>query len=379
MHIELHGFASQGAFISTANDYIGHSSRGSLELFEAGLNVSSQITDRLRVGAQLFSRDEGLYTNYSPILDWAFLDYRYKPWLGLRAGHIKIPFGLYNEYVDIDAARVSLLLPQSVYPIGNREVLLALTGGDAYGTIPLDCAGELDYQAYAGTLNVPIGMTTRAAPQVYAVDTHYVVGGQLFYHPPIEGLKVGGSVLRAWINFHLDLDSATAAGLVAAGLVPKTFNGQLTESFEPVTLAVASAEYTHDDWTFAAEYARWNAHVTWSQVLPTQDVHSERFYGLATYRLNDQFALGGYYSVFYPNASDRGGHDPSLKKPFYAWQRDAALSLRWDVNDHWLWKFEGHLIDGVASLFDGAVLDPTLNQSPSRFWGMFLLRTTVTF
>ena len=70
--IQLHGFLSQGAFISTDNDYIGRSSRGSVDLFQAGLTASSQITERLRVGMQFISLDNGFYGNFTPQLDWGF-------------------------------------------------------------------------------------------------------------------------------------------------------------------------------------------------------------------------------------------------------------------------------------------------------------------
>src|ERR1043165_1387665 len=46
--IQIHGFASEGAFVSTANDYLGSASRGSLELFDAGINFSTEVADRLR-------------------------------------------------------------------------------------------------------------------------------------------------------------------------------------------------------------------------------------------------------------------------------------------------------------------------------------------
>ena len=73
------------------------------------------------------------------------------------------------------------------------------------------------------------------------------------------------------------------------------------------------------------------------------------------------------------DANDRGGHDPKYAERFYAYQRDLAATLRFDVNDHWLWKLEGHFMDGTASL-------PQLaNPHPERYWGLFLLRTTVTF
>jgi outer membrane receptor protein involved in Fe transport len=77
-NLQIHGFVTQGAFVSTANDYLGKSSRGSFELFEAGLNVSKEVADRLRAGVQLFSRDVGKLGNYALTIDWAFIDYRYR-------------------------------------------------------------------------------------------------------------------------------------------------------------------------------------------------------------------------------------------------------------------------------------------------------------
>src|SRR5678810_917248 len=55
--VQLHGFVSQGAFITTSNNYLGRSTHGSAEFTEAALNVSSEVADRLRVGLQLFTRD----------------------------------------------------------------------------------------------------------------------------------------------------------------------------------------------------------------------------------------------------------------------------------------------------------------------------------
>ncbi|HSR97402.1 MAG TPA: hypothetical protein VLM79_10150, partial [Kofleriaceae bacterium] len=153
--VQIHGFVSEGAFASTANDYLGSDSRASLELFEAGINFSTDVADRLRAGIQLFARDVGSLRDDAPKIDWAYLDYRWRPWLGLRAGVIKMPFGLYNEYVDIDAARLPILLPQSVYPVRDRDVLLSHTGFSIYGNRALGAAGELDYQAWLGTLTIP--------------------------------------------------------------------------------------------------------------------------------------------------------------------------------------------------------------------------------
>jgi hypothetical protein len=376
--IQIHGFASEGGFVSTANNYIGNSARGSLEFFEAGINFSTEITDRLRVGVQLFGRDEGEFKDLPPRLDWAYLDYRWKDWLGLRGGIIKMPFGLYNEFVDIDSSRVAILMPQSVYPLRDRSALNAQTGFSIYGNIPLPVVGQLEYQAWLGTLDVPNNALEVENATLNSTDTKYVTGVQLFWHPPVDGLRVGATYLRASIDFNLTFDPSVVAQLIALNYVPSTYNGSLLVSVRPDQAVVGSAEYIYGDWLFAAEYSRWFQHETTSLsvLLPPSDLDNERFYVLATRALPRHLSVGAYYSVFNADANDRHGSDTTkFPERFLAFQRDLAASARYDINDHWLFKLEAHYIDGAADL------DPTVlaNAMPTRYWGMFLFRTTVTF
>src|SRR5258705_10965934 len=113
---QIHGFASQGFILSSGNNYLARSKSGTFEFSEIGLNFTSQPTDKLRVGVQFFAQKLGPTGDYNAKMDWFYLDYRWKDWLGFRAGRTKLPFGLYNEVNDIDQARVPILLPQSVYP-----------------------------------------------------------------------------------------------------------------------------------------------------------------------------------------------------------------------------------------------------------------------
>ena len=41
--------------------------------------------------------------NYDVKLDWFYLDYHFSDAFGIRAGRTKLPFGLYNEFADVDA------------------------------------------------------------------------------------------------------------------------------------------------------------------------------------------------------------------------------------------------------------------------------------
>jgi hypothetical protein len=371
--VELHGFVSEGAYWSTDNDYIGKSSRGGLDLFEVGLNVSTEVAERLRVGAQIFARDFGRLED-PPRFDWAFLDYRWRGWLGLRAGIIKMPFGLYNEYTDIDSARLPILMPQSLYSFIGRDALLSHRGFAAYGTRTLPAGGELEYQAWLGTLSIPESALVLIGATLDAVTTKYVTGAQLYWHPPLEGLRVGGTFVRTSIDFDLTLSPALIQTLVMMGRVPADFDGKLVISQRPVTWVIGSAEYTRGDWLFAAEYSRSFRRTvsTLPALVPTFEEDSELFYGMATHRVSPRLELGGYYSVNHVDADDRAGRN-AMRFPnrIRAWQRDLTATLRFDINDHWLWKLEGHFIDGAASLPD--------NPNPVRYWGLVLLRSTVTF
>jgi hypothetical protein len=373
--IQIHGFVSEGGFISTDNNYIGNSSQGSLKFFEAALNVSATLTDQLRVGIQFVSRSVGYLSEEVPRLDWAVIDYRYRPWVGMRAGAIKMPLGLYNESIGVDAARTSVLLPSSLYPLRNRDALQSHLGFAVYGSVKIGPVGALDYQAWLGALAIPRSALELDGAELDSTDTRYVTGGQLYWRPPVEGLRLGATYLQASIDFHLTLSPANIEQLIAANVVPPDYQGKLLIEQNPARFWVASAEYMFGDWLFAFEYSRWLKHQQTSlpSVLPTLEEDAERFYGMVTYRVTPHFELGSYYSVVHADVDDRRGHGDGFKKKWNAFQRDLAGTLRIDINDYWLWKIEGHFIDGTADLL------VSQNPDPTRFWGLFLLRTTVTF
>src|SRR3979409_563684 len=62
--LQFHGFVSQGFLKTTANDYLIDSSRGSSEFSEAGFNATAQLTDKLRVGLQIFAFELGPIGNF---------------------------------------------------------------------------------------------------------------------------------------------------------------------------------------------------------------------------------------------------------------------------------------------------------------------------
>jgi hypothetical protein len=368
--VETHAFVSQGFIKTTKNKYLAESERGSLEFTEVGINFTKQVTDELRVGLQLFARDLGPTGNYTPQFDWFYLDYRFWDWLGVRAGRTKLPFGLYNETNDVDAARVPILLPQSVYPIENRDFLLAQTGTEVYGFLPFGTTGGLEYRVYGGTIffDPPAASSQFSS---FEVSVPYLFGGRLMWATPLDGLQLGGSLQKLRLDIDLVPAPTLLAPLEAAGQLPPGFDGTVHAEIGAL-LWVGSLEYAAHDLLLAAEYSRWHTDTETSlEVLfPSEQTVSERFYVMASHRVAPWFTPGLYYSVVYPNVDDRNGID--------AFQHDVAVTFRYDLNDHWLLKLEGHYMHGTAAL------DEELNGVDDKTelrkdWGLFLAKTTAYF
>ena len=368
--VQVHAFVSQGFIKTTANNYLAESERGSFEFTEVGINFAKSVSDKLRIGMQLYGHDLGPIGNYAPTFDWYYLDYRFFDWFGVRAGRTKIPFGLYNESADVDAARVPILLPQSIYPIDHRDYLLAQTGGEAYGNQRLGEAGELEYRAYGGVLDLGVPTAPNPGILVSNFKVPYVYGGRLMWHTPVEGLVAAGSYQALRFDWNYHVMPELIGPLQTAGLLPANFGGTLPVQFR-VKLWVASLEYQVGNLALATEYSRWKGSFKSDapRLLPPRIVN-ERFYGMVSYRVTPWFTPGAYYSGYYPDRKERHGRA--------AYQHDVALSLRFDVNEHWLLKAEGHWMNGTAAL------EPSLNEGKERHllekdWAAFLLKTTAYF
>ena len=135
--VDIHGFVSQGYLQSSDyNFFQADTEDGTYEFNEFAINFSSSVTDNLRIGMQFLSRDLGTLGNNKIEVDWAFADYAFRNWLGLRVGRVKKPEGIFNQYRDIDATRTCIFLPPGIYQEDLREATIAVNGMGIYGTLP---------------------------------------------------------------------------------------------------------------------------------------------------------------------------------------------------------------------------------------------------
>lgn len=343
--IQIHGFASQGYLRSTNNDYLRADTKdGTIEFSEVGFNITSKLTDRLRVGMQVLSRDLGSAGNDTLGFDWASIDYRYRNWLGARFGIVPRAFGLYNQIRDIDAARNSVFLPLSVYDETQRG-FLGMKGATLYGSLP----GGFDYQIQYGAFGNDSDASATTTSRFEVKDNSRVL--YLEWNTPLDGLKLYGMH-----NYQLILFTRTSNN------VETTSESEMNEWF-------TGWEYSWRNLLCAAE---WNEYTFDNG---QSESTGQRYYGSVNYRITDWLALGTSYAVSYGDKDDKEGERyVTVGRPkALAWYKDLALSARFDMNEYWLFKLEGHWINGLkgASNYD--------QENPDEDGFLFAAKITASF
>ncbi len=150
--MDIHGFASQGYLRTDEYNYVSTKTKGgTFDFGEIGVNFTSQVSNSIRVGAQLLSRRMGDDGESKVGIAWAHRDYQQNRYFGIRSGKIRMPVGPYNQTRDIDAVRNTVFLPQSTYLEMDYTFLSAIYGLSIYGAIQLPSnSGELEYEIFGG-------------------------------------------------------------------------------------------------------------------------------------------------------------------------------------------------------------------------------------
>lgn len=364
---QLGGFFSQGYLHSSGTNYPVDTRGGTADFREMALNVSMPVGARLRLGAQAFAQKLGKYGDDKVILDWAVADYNVSTELGIRAGRVKLPGGLYNESLDLDLTRPFIFLPQAIYDVRLRDFNASFDGGMLYGAPDLGRYGGIEYKAFYGRSRIRTEATSGVSdyfrnsglftePEKAEMDALW--GGALVWSTPVSGLRLSATLSQ--------MDGVQVSGPFA---------------FMPVTTAVIelggwkrwvlSTEYLVGDWTFAAEWKTEGGTATVSNAAIGMRDSSrstmDGYYVSVARRLGDRVEVGGYVGRATGNTAQAGRTDS---------QDDYALSVRFDLNENVLFKVEGHLIDGTSQVFHVPGVE---NPNPEKNFGLFAAKVTFSF
>jgi hypothetical protein len=457
--IDVHGFISQGYLHSDENNFFADTESGTTQFNEMGINFSADVTEKLRLGVQFFARDMGGLGNNDVVLDWAIADYRWRDWMGVRAGNMKWVNGLYNESRDVDMLRTPIFLPQGVYNEAWRETSATLQGVGMYGELPANKAGSFAYDMQYGSMSMPVDggpakllkdQVPGALKSLYAisdvdltsVNVDYTFSGALKWNTPLEGLLISGTHWGYHFNANADtsidinalrgtaaynLGALAQLSAVPVSMLNATQQTQLAtltalQPFYTNVLSTTSAntglgtqiqayptlfevdartltgsmEYTWRNLVIAAEYmqTRYTVDIQnnlWSNLYPNGMINVPEFdaigyYGSLSYRFTYWFELGLYYSEYYRNKDDKDGEQRVRSFPnepkHRAWFKDACLTTRFDINENWVLKLEGHVLNGTAVIYGADNPDPIGAVAGSQWeedWFLGAAKITYSF
>jgi hypothetical protein len=359
LNLQIHGYATQGFLYTDHNNiFTTQSSDGSPAWTEAVVNLTAQPIPKLRIGVQ--ARYYLLGNIGDKItLDWAAADYKVNDLFGVRFGKVKTPSGLYNEVQDIAPSYLWALLPQSIYPIGSRNSVLAHYGGVVYGTVNLPGnAGKLEYRAWGGerVISSDDGVFTSEREAGLLLPEGLrgpIVGAALHWKTPLQGLTLGASAPRN--------------GLFSSPLVSHGNTGW--QIGQPNVQPTWFAHYEHARFMAAYEGSRLPVNGTIQLAsFPTIPIRLDHrgWYAMATMTITPKLSAGIYHS----QAID---HQAPLGPARY--QKDWTMSARYDVNPYLYLKAEEHLIQGTLDGFD-AMLNPNGLQPGTH---LTILKVGVSF
>jgi len=356
--LEIHGFLSQGYLQTDRGDYLADTEEGTFKFNEMGINISSDLSDDIRLGIQFISRTLGDLNENTSKVDWAYADYRWRDYLGFRFGRIKVPFGLYNEIRDIDMLRTSIFLPSGIYSEAWRDTLKSIDGFGLYGYLSLNALGGINYQALAGQLDISDeGGVAKYVEHDGTVDLLHLdpqktYCASILWDMPIEGLSIGTSILSnkmkesSMVGDHFRFGELRMATDINAQL-PEVFYQIVYDKIQNQDLAtqissgyldymdltqyqsldnqwpkeanrnfftmdfwVLSLKYQWGDLTLSAEHLDLRMNNDWyigevNLRNPAVAFHSIGYYVSASYAILDWLELGVYYSEFYSDDNNK--------------------------------------------------------------------------
>lgn len=389
-NVTLHGFLSQGYLKSNHNNFYAETESGTFEFNEMGINFSSSVTPRLHLGMQFFARDFGDLGNDEVTVSWAYGDYRFRDYLGIRAGTIKLAYGLYNEIRDMDILRPNILYPGGVYNESWRDFLSAIKGMGIYGNFNMGFLGKIKYNAQYGNINIGLEssatelienqasiVSAGATADVKAIDMHHVYSLKIFTESPfsMKGIKAGCSFLDLKYDNSIDISSAIFSGGIEVSIHSKMF--------------ISSIEFTKKNYSIASEYSIIELDFGLPlAIMPSYATNykTQAYYFSFSYSLTDWLETYICYSKYNSNDSDKHGNMyTATDQKFLRWLDEIILSVRLDINDHWICKLETHFIDGATSLLDkdqGApeiLEDGTLKYPYKKEWVLFAAKLSYNF
>jgi hypothetical protein len=264
-----------------------------------------------------------------------------------------------------------------------------MKGIGLYGTFSTGSStGNISYQVSIGTTCVDIDSSTVDFFESFSnfditvCNVERLFNGSILWETPIKGLRTGFSLA----NVNLECSGILTKDVVIPLNFPPykmTLAGKgdnFMVACPKYRINVLSVEYTWNNLILTAEYLKRRMKININVVDKYKNdwlLNVEGYYLSGSYRFSGHFEVGLNYSVY--NTGVDSKVVPLPLYPYYDYQKDLCAAMRFDLNQHWTFKFEGHLINGAALCLPKHNLNDAGEPVFVQRWTMFGAKLTYTF
>jgi hypothetical protein len=366
-NFQLHGFISQGVVDVNGSDFVNDDGSLSTELTEIGLNASYQLSSKFRLAGQAVYLDggnrysEGIRVDYA-LIDWsAFQDEYWE--INVYAGRFKNNHWLYSSSRDIPFARPSIILPQSVYFDGFRDIAVGSDGIATKVSYSTDIFGNFDWQLSYGKSYISNEQTENILSEFAhgVAKQDFDAQASFYWQPALSSWRFGLSLLDA--EFTYDKNPA---------------GDNFYDSDFVIQFYTFNALYEGERWEFSGEVYQQRFTLDGFYAAGVQrDNVGQGFYVQSRYKLTQQLTLLARYEAFYLDKSDKDGKklERSTGIPaYFGFHKDTTIGLNYDITSNFSTRLEYHWVNGASKLTPVVIPNVIINDSEDwQMWALELM------
>jgi hypothetical protein len=368
-NFQLHGFISQGLIDVDGSNFVNDDGALSAELTELGLNGSYQLSSALRLTGQMVYLDggnryaKGVRVDYA-LLDWSVYD-SYNWQANIYLGRFKNNHWLYSSTRDVPFARPSIILPQSVYFDGFRDIAV---GGDGIAvkiSHSDDNYGDFDFNLSYGSSAISNEQAEMILSKLAQgkIKQDYDAQASFYWLPAFSSWRFGVSLLDSSFSYETNDDFDFFV------------DGDFTFQFYTM-----NALYEGENWEFSGEI--------YQERFITEGFYNPQFYsspighGLylqSRYKVNKKLTLLARYERFYNDKNDKDGKKleestGGFVPAYFGYHRDTTVGMTYDFSSDFSLRLEYHWFQGAGRLTPVVLPNPQINDSKNwQLWAAQLM------
>ena len=366
---QFHGFAAQGIIDVDGSDFVNDEGSLSPKLTEIGFNASYQLSANLRLAGQVVYLNGGNRYTEGARIDYALLDwlaYDSPNWqANIYLGRFKNNHWLYSSIRDVPFARPSILLPQSIYFDGFRDIAVGADGAAIKISHSDDDYGNFDLNVSYGANPIDDKQTenllSRFAQGTFKQD--FEAQASFYWQPAFSSWRFGATYLDSDFNYQANDNTDLF------------FDGVF--SFQTYSI---NTLYEGEKWEFSSEIhqSKFTTAGFYHPLLFEEPV-SHSGYVQSRYKVSNELTLLARHERFYSDKNDKDGEKLAkarggLIPAYFAYHRDTTLGISYDIASNVRLRLEYHWFQGAARLTPVVLPNPQMNDSKNwQLWAVQLM------